>query len=314
MKIRLGYVALPIELNITASSLMTYTHYQTLDQKQAFIKLDKIIKSNFEALKEILYFNIRNEIYFYRMTSSLIPLGTHNKVDYEIFEKYKNEFKEIGDIIKDNGLRVDIHPDQFCVLNSAREEVVESSINMLTFYKNIIKAMRIDSYLILHIGGKTNGKKAAIDRFINTFNILDEELKKIIIIENDDKVFNIRNTLKVCEKLEIPMVLDYHHFICNRNNEKIEDYIERIFKTWNRQQQVPKIHFSTSKSKSEKRAHHDYINSDDFINFIEKVKFTNQDFDVMIEAKMKTEAMFRLIREIKYKKEYHFIKTTCFLV
>ena len=113
------------------------------------------------------------------------------------------------------------------------------------------------------------------------------------------------------KKINVPVVLDYHHFLINRNNEKIEDYIVDIFNTWNT---TPKIHFSSPKSSKEKRAHHDYIDSDTFIDFIEKVKFCNRDFDIMIEAKAKDEALFRLVRELKYKTNYQFLDETTFIV
>jgi UV DNA damage endonuclease len=171
--------------------------------------------------------------------------------------------------------------------------------------------MNINTYIVTHVGGKTNGKKEGIKRFINNFNLLNDDLKKMIILENDDKIYNIRNVLKICEVLNIPMVLDYHHFICNKNNEKIEDYIEKIISTWNI---TPKIHFSSPKNKKEKRSHHDYINSDEFIKFIEKIKFIDQDIDIMIEAKQKDDALFRLIRQLKYKTNYKFIDETTFLV
>ena len=148
-------------------------------------------------------------------------------------------------------------------------------------------------------------------RFTNNFNQLPKKVKELITIENDDKIFNIRNTLSLAKKLQIPMVLDYHHFLVNRNNEKIEDYIESIFKTW---KTTPKIHCSSPKNKKEKRSHHDYIDSDTFIDFIEKIKFCNIDFDVMIEAKQKDEALFRLVRELKYKTNYQFLDETTFLV
>ena len=157
---------------------------------------------------------------------------------------------------------------------------------------------------------KANGKKESIKRFIENFNKLDKEIKDLIVLENDDKSFNIRNVLSICEKLNIPMVLDYHHFKVNRNNELIEDYIQRIFNTWTT---TPKIHFSSPKDKKNKRSHSDYINSDDFISFLEKIKFTNQDFDVMIEAKQNDDALFRLIRELKYKTDYKIEKNTIFL-
>jgi UV DNA damage endonuclease len=76
---------------------------------------------------------------------------------------------------------------------------------------------------------------------------------------------------------------------------------------------IPKIHFSSPKDKKNKRSHNDYINVDDFIDFLEKIKFTNKDFDVMIEAKKKDDALFRLIRELKYKTDYKIEKNTIFL-
>jgi len=298
MKIRLGYACLPVGLNTTASSIMTYSYYKRLGKINGDLKLNSIILSNLNSLEEILKYNIRNDIIFFRMTSNLIPLGTHPDVDFEVFEKYKKEFKNLGKIIKNNNLRVDMHPDQFCVLNSINADVVKSTINILEFNQKMYKYMNLESKLVLHIGSKVGGKRESINRFIYNFNNLNDSLKKIIVLENDDKVYNIRNVLKVCNKLDIPMVLDYHHFLCNKNNEKIEDFIQKIFSTW--KNETPKIHFSSPKNKKEFRTHNDYIDAKSFIEFIEKIKFINRDFDIMIEAKAKEEALFRLIRQLKY--------------
>ncbi len=309
MKIRLGYACVPVTINETSSHTLTYTNYKRLGDK-AFKKLDEVIVSNFKGLENILKYNIRNDIVFFRMTSELIPLLTHPLVKYDFFDKYKDNYKQIGDIIRENDLRVDMHPSAYTVLNSTSKDVVASTINILKNYRKMYEYMQIKSKLVLHVGSKANGKKASINRFIENFNKLDKDIKDLIVLENDDKSFNIRNVLSICEKLNIPMVLDYHHFKVNRNNEKIEDYIERIFNTW---VGIPKVHFSSPKDKKNKRSHNDYINSDDFINFLEKIKFTNRDFDVMIEAKQKDDALFRLIRELKYKTDYKIEKNTIFL-
>lgn len=314
MQIRLGYVALPITLPITSSSTVTYSHYQKLGERRGKEKIHQTILSNINALKEILKYNMCNDITFYRMTCNLIPLGTHPNVDYEVWERYQNEWDAIGEYVKTHQMRVDLHPDQFCVLNSTNPDVVKNTINILKFYQNMLHAMHIDGVLVLHIGGGAGGKKEAMKRFEQNFQLLDASLQKMIVLENDDKIFTIRNTLSLCEKLKIPMVLDYHHYKCNHNHEKIEDYIERIFATWSHRNENPKIHISSPKNKQQKRSHHDYINSDDFIEFLNKIQFTNQDFDVMIEAKMKEEALFRLVRELKYKTHYTFLNETTFLL
>ena len=47
---------------------------------------------------------------------------------------------------------------------------------------------------------------------------------------------------------------------------------------------------------------------------LKKIKFCGIDFDVMIEAKQKEEALFRLVRELRYKTNYEFIDATTFIV
>lgn len=310
MKIRLGYACVPVTIDETSSHTLTYTMYKKLGVK-ANEKLDSVIKSNFESLQKILKYNIRNDIIFFRMTSELLPLVNHPDVNYDFINQYKDYYEKIGKIIKDNSLRVDLHPSAYTVLNSTNNDVVASTINILEFYQKMYECMKIDSKIVVHVGSKIGGKRLGIKRFIDNFYKLDEKVQKLIVVENDDRSYNIRNVLSLCKKLNIPMVLDYHHFRVNKNNEKIEDYIKRIFNTWNGD--IPKIHFSSPKDKKNKRSHNDYINSDDFIEFLEKVKFINKDFDVMIEAKAKDDALFRLVRELKYKTDYKIENNTIYI-
>ena len=312
MKIRLGYVAISKVIENTTSKTITYTNFK---KDKNIEKIYNLINNNLNALEEILNYNIKNNIHFYRLTSKLIPLATHKDVEFDYITPFKQKFNKLGKIIKNNNLRIDLHPDQFAVLNSVNKEVVENTIKILEYHYKILDALNIkDKVIILHVGGNNFGKEKSITRFINNFNKLPEYLKQCIVIENDDKIFNIKDTLYISKKLNIPMVLDYHHYLCNNDGEKIEDYIEDIFNTWHKK--TPKIHFSSPKSnlKKEFRAHHDYINLYTFIEFIEKIKFVNEDFDIMIEAKAKDDALYRLVRGLKYKTNYTFIDETSFII
>ena len=309
MKIRLGYACVPVSINETSSHTITYTNYKNLGDA-SYDKLDSVIKKNFMSLENILKYNIKNKIHFFRMTSSLLPLASHPLVNFDFFNNYKLYYEKIGSIIKNNNLRVDMHPSAYVVLNSVNKNVVNSTINILKIYQKMYMYMGIDSKLILHVGSKTDVKENGLKRFIENFNLLDGDTKKLIAIENDDKSYTALDVLNLCKKLNSSMVLDYHHYKLNNDGEKIEDYIEDIFSTWN---DIPKIHFSSPKNSKDKRSHNDYINSEDFIEFIEKIKFVNRDFDVMIEAKKKDEALFRLIRELKYKTDYEIVDTTIYL-
>lgn len=314
MKIRLGYVSLSKTLDgITPSSTITYTNFE----KQSFPveKLNIIIKNNLDSLKKIINYNIKNNIHFYRLTSKLIPLATHDKVNYDYITPFKKEFEEIGNLINKNNMRIDTHPDQYAVLNSTNKKIVKNTNKILEYHYKILSALKIKNPLIiLHVGSSVFGKKSSITRFINNFNKLPKYIKKCIAIENDDKIYNIKDVLQLCEKIQVPMVLDYHHFVCNNEGEKLEDYLNKILNTWKNLK--PKIHFSSPKSKLKKefRSHHDYVDENSFTNFLKLLKKESKDVDIMLEAKAKDEALFRLMRELKYKENYKFIDETSFII
>lgn len=313
MKIRLGYACISKTLsNVTTSSTITYTTFQ---KDKDYKKIDTAIKSNLNALKEILTYNIKNNIHFFRLSSKLIPLATKSDVIFDYIDPYKDYYHSIAKIIKDNKLRIDFHPDEFCVLNSTKSEVVKNSIAILEYHYNLLKALEIkNKILVLHIGGNTFGKKNSISRFINNFNTLSKDIQESIAIENDDKIFNIRDCVYISKNINVPVILDYHHHICNHDELDINDYLKDILSSWHNT--TPKMHFSSPKNKTKKdfRSHNDYINVDAFINFIDLLKPFNHDVDIMIEAKAKDEALFRLVRELKYKTNYTFIDDTSFEV
>lgn len=313
MKIRLGYACISKTLsNVTTSSTITYTTFQ---KDKDYKKIDTAIKSNLNALKEILTYNIKNNIHFFRLSSKLIPLATKSDVIFDYIDPYKDYYHSIAKIIKDNKLRIDFHPDEFCVLNSTKSEVVKNSIAILEYHYNLLKALEIkNKILVLHIGGNTFGKKNSSSRFINNFNTLSKDIQESIAIENDDKIFNIRDCIYISKNINVPVILDYHHHICNHDELDINDYIKDILSSWHNA--TPKMHFSSPKNKTKKdfRSHNDYINVDAFINFIDILKPFNHDVDIMIEAKAKDEALFRLVRELKYKTNYTFIDDTSFEV
>ena len=313
MKIILGYVSLSKALDITPSSIMTYTNFEK--ENYPVDKLINITKKNLEALKEITIYNIKNDIHFYRLTSKLVPLATHDKVDFDYITPLLSKYKEIAQLINDNNIRVDTHPDQYAVLNSTDKKIVKNTFEILEYHYKILTALGIKKpVILLHIGSSACGKKASITRFINNFNKLPEYIRNCIAVENDDKTYNIIDTLNLCKKLNIPMVLDYHHYICNNTGEKLEDYIEEIIGTWKNME--PKFHFSSPKSnlKKEYRSHHDYIEHDEFIKFINILKPYNKTFYIMLEAKTKDDALFRLARQLKYKEDYNFIDNTSFII
>ncbi len=314
MKVRLGYVALSKALDdVTTSSTITYTNY--INKNYNTSKLLEITKNNLDSLYEIIKYNVKNNFHFYRLTSKLVPLATHDKVDFDYITPLLDEYKKIGKLINDNNIRVDTHPDQYAVLNSMDSKIVKNTVEILEYHYKIMDAIGIkDKIIILHVGSSACGKKASITRFISNFNKLPDHIKKCIAVENDDKVYNIKDVLELCHKINVPMVLDYHHFICNNEKEDINDYLKEIIDTWDGK--LPKMHFSSPKSKLKKefRSHSDYINKECFIKFINILKKQDKDIDIMLEAKAKDDAVSRLARCLKYETNYKFLDETTFII
>ena len=86
MLVRLGYVAISTALNVTSSTPYTYSEYLN---RHNIDKLDNVIRSNLLALEEILKYNVKNNIHFYRISSKIIPLATKDDVKFNYTTKYK---------------------------------------------------------------------------------------------------------------------------------------------------------------------------------------------------------------------------------
>ena len=133
MRVRFGYVAIAMRLDkVTSSSPVTYKKYSSIEsERERLSLLKRVTQSNLIDLIKILKYNIENDIHFYRLTSKLIPLATHQDVVWNYSKVIQTECQEVAKLIKQSSMRVDAHPDQFNVLNSINESVIESSIRTL---------------------------------------------------------------------------------------------------------------------------------------------------------------------------------------
>ncbi|MCT4596292.1 MAG: UV DNA damage repair endonuclease UvsE [Vallitalea sp.] len=303
MRIHIGYVALALGLKkVTSSSTVTYKYYSGLSNNEKLNKLKKVTLSNIQDLEKILDYNVQNDVHFYRLTSALVPLATHpNVTDWNYREMFKVDFEYIGKIIRKHNMRVDFHADQFNVINSINSQVVENTITNLLLLANLFEDMNYnEGKIIIHVGSSQGGKQEAINRFITNFKYFPEEITKRIIIENDDKVFNVIDVLELCNKLDLPMVLDAHHHLCNNEGEDMYNYIDDIFNTWNNDVFIPKVHYSSPKETEFDRRHADYINAKEFNKFIYNMSnVVDRDFDIMLESKKKEMALFKLMDDLK---------------
>jgi len=301
MKIRFGFVANALGLwDASPSKTLTFSRYSALPKQEAEEKLLEVTAQNLQNTKRILYYNAAHEIPLYRLSSSLVPLATHPEVNWDFITPFKEQWEEIGQLIKQFKLRVSFHPNQFTLFTSPREEVTINAVKDMEFHYKMLKAMDVldTSIINIHIGGAYGDKVTSLNRFHQNIKQLPVEIKNQMTLENDDKTYNVRETLLTCEQENIPMILDYHHHMANKEDIDLSLYLERIFLTWTNHKMVPKVHISSPKSIQAFRSHADFVSLDFVLPFLKMAKHLNQDFDIMIEAKQKNLAMLKLIEDI----------------
>lgn len=326
MIVRFGYVAMStLVANASPSKTMTLTHFKKLPDREAAVrKLERIAAENLHHTLRLLKHNKAHDIMVYRLSSKLIPLFGHELVkDWHPMKALQESFQAIGDYSRKNGMRLSFHPDHFTVLSTPRKEVLEHSQQDLGRHVSMLQAMGLgeEAKCNIHIGGMYGDKAKSGERFIRQFAALPEEIRRHITLENDDKTFTALETLEIAEQVEIPVVLDlHHHLVNNPAGEPLEELWPRIMKTWEGQPLIPyapsvssfaksfgkekvplppKIHLSSPKSEKSPLSHADFVEVEPLLTFLKAAAPATPRLDVMIEAKMKDQALLKLMEDLQ---------------
>lgn len=252
-------------------------------------KFVELVLYNLNSLKNILNYNISNDIRLFRISSDIIPFGSNeiNKTDWA--KIFYNELNEIGNIIRSNKIRVSMHPGQYTVLNSPDSKIVSRAIEDINYHSKFLDSLGIDSSgkIILHIGGVYGDKTSAMIRFSEHYKALDESVKLRLVIENDDKSYNIDDVLDIGTKLNIPVAYDNLHNKLNPYDEKKDDnyWISQCTPLWKKNDGPQKIHYSQQNKLKNNGSHSDSININEFLEFYNKLSGTKP--DIMLEVKDK---------------------------
>ncbi|WP_404447256.1 UV DNA damage repair endonuclease UvsE [Sutcliffiella horikoshii] len=319
--VKLGYVAMSVQLtNASPSKTMTFAQFSKIKDREAAIeKLERISIENLENCLRLLRHNIANDIRFFRFSSKLIPLANHEEVkDWKFMRPLKDILSEIGDYIDENPMRVDFHPDHFVLLNSKKKEIINQTIKTLSMHRSLLKGMRVptEHRCVLHIGGGYDDRELALEQFIHNFALVPQPIQEMLILENDDTTFHLRDALYVCEKLNVPLVFDYHHHLAHFEEEAEgwkQDW-ERVVQTWEHSPLPVKMHISSPRDEKNFRAHADYVDSKMFMDFLQGIRGSVPEIHCMIEAKKKDEALFQLMKEMKNYTEIEIIDGASFKI
>lgn len=229
-----------------------------------------LIQSNLEALEKTLDYNIQNGIKLFRISSDIIPFGSHTVNTVKWWEIFSGKLNQIGRKAITNGIRLSMHPGQYTVLNSPDEAVVERAVEDLRYHARFLDAMGLEKEhkIVLHIGGIYGDKTDALKRFVQHYRCLDENIRQRLVIENDDRQYAISDALSIGESEGIPVVFDNLHHQVNPDNTRSDiEWITACISTWKQSDGPQKLHYSQQDDGKRPGSHSATLDVEGFFQF-----------------------------------------------
>jgi UV DNA damage endonuclease len=298
--LKIGYPC----INLTLKNPYTSTfRLKSFSEK----RFNETVKNNLNHLSKILKFNLNNNILFFRLSSGIIPFASHPICNIDWDYIFKTELNEIGEFIKKNNMRISMHPDQFVILNSKNEKIIENSVKELQYHSKVLESMNLthNAKIQIHIGGVYEDKRTSKERFIKTFMKLEENLKKRIIIENDDRSYGLKDCLDISYETGIPIVFDTLHHECLNNNETVQEALTSATNTWKYVLDGDPIMDYSSQSIGERKGKHTKtIDKNHFISYYKELVKSSKNkpmaaADIMLEIKDKENSALLALDLIK---------------
>lgn len=261
-------------------------------------------------------------IRMYRLSSNIAPYYTdpsRPQFGRQLIEA-RAQLRDVGALARKLDLRLSMHPGQYTVLNSSNEAVYQAAVRELEYAADVLDYMEqpVDNKVILHVGGAYGDKEAATRRWLERYPLLPEHVRARLVIENDDTIYNVSETLRISGETGVPVVFDNLHHevnpspsVAGEGQMSEREALERCLSTWP-QGQTPKIHYSDQRTgavevrvkgrgkrtqAASKGAHADYVDPARFAAFLAATRDLR--FDVMFEAKAKELAVLRVMTYLK---------------
>ncbi|KAM0421534.1 hypothetical protein ACHAPT_010708 [Fusarium lateritium] len=279
---------------------------QPADRERGQKYVQELGLANARDIVKMIRWNHKYGIRFMRLSSEMFPFASHEEYGYKLAPFAADVLVNAGKVAAELGHRLTTHPGQFTQIGSPRKEVVAAAFRDLEYHDEMLSLLKLpeqmdrDAVMILHMGGTYGDKEATLNRFRENYAKLSDGVKRRLVLENDDVAWSVHDLLPICEELNIPLVLDYHHHniifdpSLREGTEDIIGLYDRIKKTWTRKGITQKMHYSEQTAGAvtprERRKHSARVKT---------LPPCAPDMDLMIEAKDKEQAVFELMRTFK---------------
>lgn len=277
----------------------TASYLQTMNRTEQLRYLAEICEHNAKSLLNALKFCHTHSIGCFRVNSQILPLKTHPDIGYDIqqlpnYKSIVDLFTQAGKFCRTYDIRTTFHPDQFILLTSPKNSVVQNAINDLMYHAQVAEWIGAD-VINIHGGGGYKDKVGTLKRLIEIVDHLPDPVRSRLTLENDDRVFTPKDLFPICKHIGIPMVYDIHHHRFLSDGLSIEQATDMSIQTWNRE---PLFHISSpinGWNRPNSNHHHEFIDPKDFPSYWLSIQ---SNVTIEIEAKAKEIAVLKLMKDL----------------
>ncbi len=281
-KMRIGYACLAIA--VPGTGIRSCTLKNTDETR-----LTALIEQNLRSLENMIDYNIKNGIKLFRISSDLIPFGSSVAASLAWEALFRDRLTEIGAKIREAGMRVSMHPGQYTVLNSPDSAVARRAVDDLHYHGRVLHSLGLNPShkIILHLGGAYGDKKQAVLRFRSGCGELNPDIRRRLVLENDDSLYHIADVLGTAAAVGLPVVYDnLHNAINPADAQKADSYwIGECARTWRESDGAQKVHYSQQHPDRKPGAHSQTVMIDTFLDFAAQLGDLKP--DIMLEVKDK---------------------------
>ena len=292
----LGYACINTSLQANKITTNRTMRRKTFDTK-GLDYVSELVLQNVKDLKTYIHWNNEFKIKLFRLSSQIFPwMEEYEWSDLKDWDEIANLMMEIGKIATESGQRLTMHPGPYHCLASPNPKVVERTVIGLNKHAEQFDIMLFEpshyNKINIHVGGSYGDKKSTLERFCKNFELLDENTKKRLVIENDDSPneFSVKELFDgVYQHIGIPITFDYFHHTFNTGGLTEEQALKIASITWP-DGITQCCHYSESRRKEKldesirPQAHSDIIYN--------KINTYGLNPDIVIEAKLKEQAIF----------------------
>ncbi len=288
---KIGYPCINRSVDCTSSSTFRLASYSQE-------RLEATVQSNLNCLERILDYNVENGLLFFRISSDIIPFASHPCCDFDWKSCFSAQLLGLGRKIADADIRISMHPDQFVVINSLKPVVVQRSIEELEYHCIFLDSMQLpqSAKIQIHLGGVYGDKDSALRRFIEVSATLSPNLRRRLVIENDERLYGIEDCLFVHRETGFPVLFDNFHHQCYGSDRQLEESLLGAAATWGAGDGVPMMDYSSQLRDGRVGSHATSIEIEKFATFVTSVVAAGLDPDIMLEIKDKEASALKAVQ------------------